>query len=233
VKGVNVNQIYLTLGEKNTPFKYRFTIIIEDMAKRFKESTKAVLDACIEEYPDCYAKFFTLHYIQNETNNGNTFFLNHCLENRLVYCHNSYDKNWLFNKIDFSKVIKTARLNFIKRKHKISAFKKGADLFLSQGNYGQATFMLHQTIEQSFIAAEHFLMGASFTGHLISDHQMFVGKVNPVFGNIFSKKNKRQINLLNKLNKAYSKSRYALNYKISKKQVEKIYKRANVLIDFL
>ncbi|MDY7396333.1 HEPN domain-containing protein [Aureibaculum sp. 2210JD6-5] len=233
VNSVNVNHVYLTIKENKSPINYYFTIIIEEMAKRFKERIKGVLDDCVKMYPDCYLRFFTLHNIQNETNNGNTFFLNHCTEDRLIYCYTIYNSNWLFKKIDFSLLIKTANENYIKRREKILAFKKGADLFLKEQDYGQAAFMLHQTIEQSFITAEYFLMGTNFTGHLISDHQTFMGNVNTTFGNIFPRKTKKQTKLLNKLNQAYVKPRYALNYNINKKQVEKISKKAEVLIKLL
>jgi len=44
VKMMNVNQIYLTIGEKQHAFTYRFIIITEDMAKIFREQVRDELN---------------------------------------------------------------------------------------------------------------------------------------------------------------------------------------------
>lgn len=230
VKMVNVNQIYMSPGEKEHAFTYRFTIIVEDMAKRFKERVREILNDLFEKHPAFYVRFFTLHQVVHETTVGNTFFLNNCSEETLIYYHNKYDKAWLFQKVDLSAVIETANHNFLMEKQKITSFKMGATLFLEEKNYNLAAFMLHQTIELSFTTLERFLVGISFTEHLISDHQAYLGNIIKDLGKVFPKKNEKQIQLLNKLNTAYVKSRYALNYKIGNKQVHKINEKAEELI---
>ncbi len=227
---VNVNQIYMSPGEKEHAFSYRFTIIVEDMAKRFKERVREVLNDLFEKHPSFYVRFFTLHQVVHETTIGNTFFLNNCSEETLIYYHNKYDKAWLFQKVDLSAVIETANQNFLMEKQKIISFKKGASLFLEENNYALAAFMLHQTIELSFTTLERFLVGVSFTEHTISGHQAYLGQVIKELGKVFPKKNEKQIQLLNKLNTAYVKSRYALDYNIGNKQVHKINEKADELI---
>ena len=93
--------------------------------------------------------------------------------------------------------------------------------------------MLHQSIELGFMVAERYLMGFSFKGHLISDHQNFIGNVAPEFGGLFPRSNEEETALLNKLNNAYTKTRYALNFKISKAQVLSIEKKSEKLMDLL
>lgn len=229
-KQININQIYLINGDEESRHPYRLIIIIEDMAKRFKQRVKEILEESLQEYPMYYAQFFTLHYIQNITSEGNTFFLNHCSEERLIYYHHNYDVRWLFHNVDFTAFIIKARANFLNQEEKILNFKKGADLFLENMSYGHAAFMLHQTIEHSFLAAEYFLMGKTFTGHLISDHQIFIGNIHIAFKNIFPRENEMDTNLLNKLNKAYCDTRYSLNYQIREALVLEIKKRAEDLI---
>lgn len=233
VKMVNVNQIYLTIGEKEHAFKYRFTIITEDMAKRFKERVGEFLNEFFKEYPMYYARFFPLNSVGHETSIGNTFFLNNCTEENLIYSHIKYDKKRLFKKVKFSTFIKRADDILLQEMEKIESFKKGAVLFLEEKKYGQAAFMLHQTMELSFILAERFLMGTSFTGHSINDHQAFIGQANTELGCVFPKQNEKQIQLLNKLDKAYVKSRYRLNYRIKKKQIYKLNKKAGKLISLV
>jgi|GEM_PF-3354666 len=232
-KQINVNHIYLIATTEPSSCYYRLIIVIEDMAKRFKPRVKEILAELVETSPNCAAHFFTLHNIQNSTSEGNTFFINHCTRETLIYYHSNYNENWLFHKVDLASIIQIAKENFQRQEAKIQGFKDGAELFLEKKNYGQAAFMLHQTIEHSFLAAEYFLMGKTFTGHLISDHQIFLGKVITEFGKIFPRETEADTNLLNKLNRSYCDSRYTLNYHIKKKQVLEIKRRADDLIQLV
>ncbi len=232
-KQINVNHIYLIATAEPSSCDYRLIIVIEDMAKRFKQRVKEILAELVETSPNCTAHFFTLHNIQNSTSEGNTFFINHCTRKTLIYYHNHYNENWLFHKVDLASIIQIAKENFQKQEAKIQGFKDGAELFLENKNYGQAAFMLHQTIEHSFLAAEYFLMGKTFTGHLISDHQIFLGNVITEFGKIFPRETAADTNLLNKLNRSYCDSRYTLNYHIKKKQVLEIKRRTEDLIQLV
>lgn len=232
-KQVSINQIYMITGDEESGGHYRFIIIIEDMAKRFKQRIKENLKECLKEYPHYYGQFFSLNYIQNATSEGNTFFLNHCIKEKLIYYHHSYDEQWLFHNVDLTAFTIKAKENFLNQKEKISGFKNGADLFLEKESFGHAAFMLHQTVEHSFLAAEYFLTGKTFTGHLISDHQAFMGSTHKEFEKIFPRENETDTNLLNKLNKAYCDTRYTLNYQIKREQVLEIKKRAEDLIQLV
>jgi len=44
VKCVNVNHVYLLKRTHNSTLKYRFVIIIEEMAKRFKKRARATIE---------------------------------------------------------------------------------------------------------------------------------------------------------------------------------------------
>lgn len=232
-KQINVNHIYLIATTEPSSCYYRLIIVIEDMAKRFKQRAKEILAELVETSPNCTAHFFTLHNIQNSTSEGNTFFINHCTRKTLIYYHSHYNEHWLFRNVDLTAFIQKASENFLHQEAKIQGFKDGAELFLENKNHGQAAFMLHQTIEHSFLAAEYFLMGKTFTGHLISDHQIFLGNVITEFGKIFPRETEADTNLLNKLNRSYCDSRYTLNYHIKKKQVLEIKRRAEDLIQLV
>lgn len=232
-KQININHIYLIATAEDSKCHYRFIIIIEDMAKRFKQRVKEILAELLETSPNCTAHFFTLHDIHKSTSEGNTFFINHCTRDTLFYYHSHYNENWLFHNVELTEIIQKAKENFLKQEEKIQGFKDGAELFLKKKNYGQAAFMLHQTIEHGFLAAEYFLMGKTFTGHLISDHQLFLGNVMKEFGKIFPRETEADTNLLNKLNRSYCDSRYTLNYHIKKKQVLEIKRKAENLIEIV
>lgn len=233
VKSVNVNHIYLLNGTQKNTFDYRFIIIIEEMAKRFKKRARATLEDLFSEHSEYDFYLFTLHIISRETNNGTPFFLNNCNQENLVYYNNRYDRQWLFKQVDLGSIVETSKQNFSFEKERIEAFKTGASFFLKEQYYGQAAFMLHQSIELGLMIAERYLMGFSFKGHLISDHQNFIGNVAPEFGGLFPRRNEEETALLNKLNNAYTKTRYALNFKISKAQVLSIEKKSEKLMDLL
>tara|TARA_R110002124_G_scaffold5301_1_gene33062 strand:+ start:69295 stop:70500 length:1206 start_codon:yes stop_codon:yes gene_type:complete len=233
IRSVNVNHIYLLNRTYESTLKYRFVIIVEEMAKRFKERARATIEDFFSGHSEYDFYLFTLHMISNETNNGTTFFLNNCIEDNLVYYNNIYNKQWLFKQVDLGSIVETSKQNFSFEKERIEAFKTGASFFLKDQNYGQAAFMLHQSIELAFMIAERYLMGFSFKSHLISDHQNFIGNVAPEFGSLFPRGSEEETALLNKLNNAYTKTRYALNFKISKEQVLSIEKKSEKLIDLL
>jgi hypothetical protein len=151
IKLININQMYLSLGSKEHSFTYRFTIIIEDTAKRFKDRIQSILDETFQDAPECYVRYFTPSYVIQETNNGNTFFLNTCTKDTLIYSHNQLGAEWLFHKTDVSSFLGTAQQNYELEKKKLNSFIKGAELFIEESNYGQAAFMLHQ-------AAYYFLL---------------------------------------------------------------------------
>ena len=230
---VNVNQIYLGIGSKENPFKYRFILIVEDMAKQFKERTQSILNEIFQDAPGCYVRYFPLNYVIQETNNGNTFFLNNCTNDTLIYSHNQLGADWLFNKTDLVSVLDKAQQNYELEKKKLSSFMKGADLFINETDYGQAAFMLHQVLELCFAALERLLIGTRFKEHKISDHQNYLGEVIKDLSFLFPNGKEKQKELLNKLNNAYVKSRYTTNYTIELKQIKKIYQKAVFLIDKL
>lgn len=226
----NVNQIYVQEGEKDQGFTYRFIIILENMAKRFKDRLKAFQKELIESYPKMHIQFKTLHNIITETSVGNTFYLNTCTNENLAYSYNDTDTTWLFKNVNLSAVITNAKNNFKVEKETVLSFKTGAEIFIKQENYKRATFMLHQVIELSFVAIEKIMIGFNYRGHLISDHQAFMGNIQKELGLLFPRNTKDDILLLSKLNTAYEKSRYTQNYKIEKEHVLQIEKKADYLI---
>lgn len=233
VKIMNVNQIYLTIGKKEHAFKYHMVIITEDMARIFKEQVGDRLNRLLKAHPQFYARSFTLHYVRDETNIGNTFFLCNCTKETLIYCNRHFGEGKLFKKMDFSKFVKKAGCLFMQEMEKVESFKKGADLFIKEGRYNQAAFMLHQTFELGFLTAELFLVGTTFKGHSINAHQIFIEKINKELGSLFPNDTDKQKRLLKKLDSAYVKGRYHLDYRIKRKQVNKLNKKAEKLISLL
>lgn len=233
VKVVNVNHIYLMVYNEEETCEYRFILVIEEMAKRFKERARTTMENYFDVHDGYSFSLFTINVISEETNQGNTFFLNNCKAKNLVYSDNSYNPTWLFKKVDFLNVIQTAEENFNIEKEKIVSFGEGAMLYIKEKKYEHAAFMLHQTIELSYMVAERFLIGKRFKGHLIGDHQAYIRIINSDFGNLFTRENENQINLLNKLNLAYTKTRYAINFKISKEQILKIKEKSDEMMSLL
>ncbi|WP_175445468.1 HEPN domain-containing protein [Ulvibacter litoralis] len=230
VQQVNVNRIYLFPPEEQGADSYYFILIIEDAAKRFKSRIKAVLARLRETYPHCSISFYSLHTLQQLTKEGNPFFLNYCRKENLVYYHHRYEEGWLFKPLDLSQFMAKARENFDIQYSRITAFRQGAAFYLEHENYAQAAFMLHQTLEQCFLAAEYFLVGDTFSGHLISDHQSYLGKLYSAFKHFFPREHKEDTHLMNTLNKAYIHSRYSLHYHIKKTQVLTLIKKADELM---
>ena len=112
IRSVNVNHIYLLNRIHESTLKYRFVIIVEEMAKRFKERARATLEDFFSGHSEYDFYLFTLHIISKETNNGTTFFINNCTEDNLVYYNNNYDRQWLFKQVDLHSIVETVKAKF-------------------------------------------------------------------------------------------------------------------------
>ena len=80
----------------------------------------------------------------------------------------------------------------------------------------------HLLLKLSISMAEHFLLGHTYKGHSIREHQNFIGDFSSAFGEIFPQNMDEEILLLNKLDKSYVKSRYSKDFIIEEEQADLI-----------
>lgn len=222
VEKVDTNHIYLTIGGKQQPYKYWFTIVTGDYANRFREEKEQFLKVFFGIYPDCVVSYFTPTQIGEQESAGTTFFVNNCRKENLIYT--CFDDRSLapFDEDVLPRVLNSSRAYYEKEIEKVRAFRKGAIPFMDEGNFELAGFMFHQTLEMGYRLAEHFLLGHTHKGHSIREHQNFIGDFSSAFGEIFPQNIEEDIRLLNKLDKSYVKSRYSKDFIIEEEQVDLI-----------
>ena len=222
VEKVDTNHIYLTIGGKQQPYKYWFTIVTEDYANRFREEKEQFLKVFFGMYPSCVVSYFTPTQIGEQESVGTTFFVNNCSRENMIYT--CFDDRSLapFDEKDLPRVLNSSRTYYKKEIEKVKAFRKGAIPFMDEGNFELAGFMFHQTLEMGYRLAEHFLLGHTYKGHSIREHQNFIGDFSSAFGEIFPQNIEEDTRLLNKLDKSYVKSRYSKDFVIEEEQVDLI-----------
>ncbi len=230
LKMVGVERIYFNEGTAEHRFKYRLIIIIKTISKNQTAQLAPMIEELFAEYPGYYHRFFPLSYVDQETNNGNLFFLNNCLDKNLIYKDPESDPFWVHEKIDFDTLIKKAKAYFSKDMDKIRSFQQGANFFKNDKNYAQAAFMLHQTIELSFRTLEYFLIGKSKICHRITDHQAYMKEAFTNYGELFLTILPKDKELLPLLDKTYSHARYCQTFQISKEQVSHLEFKAGRII---
>lgn len=230
LKMVGVERIYFNEGAEEHSFKYRLIIIVKPISKDQTAQLAPLFEELFANYPGYYHRFFPLAYVNQETNNGNLFFLNNCLDKNLIYKDPEADSFWIHEQIDFNTVIAKAKAYFSRDMDKIKSFKEGANFYNKNKNYAQAAFMLHQTIELSFRTLEYFLIGKSKICHRITDHQSYMKEAFIRHGDLFLKILPEDKELLPLLDQTYSHARYSHTYQISKEQVRHLEFKAGLII---
>ncbi|WP_375587220.1 HEPN domain-containing protein [Flagellimonas aurea] len=222
VEKVDTNHIYLNIGGKQQPYKYWFIIVTGDYANRFREEKEQFLKVLFGMYPGCVVSYFTPTQIGEQESAGTTFFANNCKRENMIYT--CFDDRSLapFDEKDLPRVLNSSRKYYEKEIEKVRAFRKGAMPFMGEGNFELAGFMFHQTLEMGYRLAEHFLLGHTYKGHSIREHQNFISDFSSAFGEIFPQNIEEDIRLLNKLDKSYVKSRYSKDFILEEEQVDLI-----------
>ncbi|KEO75238.1 HEPN domain-containing protein [Anditalea andensis] len=102
------------------------------------------------------------------------------------------------------------------------AFKQGAALYSEQNDYTTACFMLHQSIELGFSAAEQFALGKAKKSHKLMCHILSAQFYAPPLASIFLNPGHGLSKPLELLEKAYLGARYRDNFVATKDHVGRL-----------
>ena len=113
-------------------------------------------------------------------------------------------------------------------------FFEGFDIFFQKGDsnlayYKKAAFELHQATERYYVVILLVFTDYKPKIHDIEELGIQVAKLHPEFATVFPKNTPEKKRLFELLQKAYIDSRYDMNYKIEKEELEYLGERVKLL----
>lgn len=218
-----VERIYVTVSTIETHFKYLLIILVNKHCHPELNQLLPVMTKILLPYPDFYCRLYHVHYAVEEIKKGNLFFIHGLAPEKEVYRNPASEMPFQTGQVDSTELLQRVKLKFEKEIKKARSFKEGADFYKEKGNYPQAAFMLHQTVELLFRHAELFMMGKERICHRIHHHQKYIMPFVPEWGIIFNMEGEEEEpSLLKKLDSAYMAVRYDDDYQITKEQLSLI-----------
>lgn len=207
-----IGHIYLTLGGEQHPYRYRLIIVLEGLGPDIdKEQITRNIQACFECYQGYFYEFFTASDLGCPGGTNSTFFVNHCTGENLIFSRFNCPNPHPLKSEDLIKTLEISAHYFKSGLRHIRFIQRGAKELMDQGNNDLAGYMMYQALEIGYMLAEHFLMGETFIGPSIREHQRFIGKVHRGFGNMIPDVCEGENALLYLVDKAHVEGRFSLD----------------------
>lgn len=112
-------------------------------------------------------------------------------------------------------------------------FLKGANFYQSEGDYKEATFLLHQAIEQAYSTLLLVLTNYSPPSHNIRFLRGLAEERADELVDVWPGSQQRYLAWFNILNEAYVKARYSPHFEISKEAVEWLVGRTETMVSII
>jgi len=104
---------------------------------------------------------------------------------------------------------------------------------MEDGEWNNAAFHLHQSVEALFVTMLLVFTGYKPKTHNLSKIEALIVDVNPSVSKIFPKKTAEQRHLFELLRRAYVDARYKVDYKITREELDQLFLRAQRLADLV
>ena len=174
--------------------------------------------------------FHGIDYLNAEIENGNYFFMDILHEGIMLYDSGKFSLS------------APKPLNSADRKHKAGLYFdkwiRGADEFMIdynnafvRGSYDQAAFLLHQATERLYTSLILVYTDYKPKTHDLEKLYRQICKLDSRFKTIFPRTTEEEERLFQLLKKAYIDSRYKLDYKVTKEDLEYLSERVKTLRD--
>lgn len=212
---IDVERIYIHKPEKADGCQSVLTILIANTCTRSPAELLPLISMVFAEQQTLRFALHPAHQIKEAITKGNLYFFSICTDDNLLYHKEGSAYELIPASLNSKQMLENARKQYDSEEEKIKAFVRGTDFYLEKENYAQSAFMLHQAIELSYRAIEHFITGRSKITHRISSHQKYLEPYDMALSRIFSTDCERDTQLLKLLDDAYLAVRYENSYQIS------------------
>jgi HEPN domain-containing protein len=152
---------------------------------------------------------------------GNWFFCTNCRKSKLVYQKGTTEVE------DLTGITSLKEIDVFKAKAKSwyvkgSAFMDGGCFHVAKHQYSNAIFLFHQALENYLTAVLLYRTGYRERTHNLSKLIRYCSLWVPEITGVFAEIDRRDQNLLKKLQRAYNDSRYKEGYSITPEEVGKV-----------
>lgn len=215
-KHLTVDEIFLWTYSRNGIVQ---TII--QVHTHNKQRSSTLRERCARALLPMEGYFFTFYNtkeVQSRINDGlGRLYLN-CQPKNRIYVNPNPINTVILPEISSDELLEQTREYIKREKDKITAFMDGYHLYYSKGNYPNAAFMLHQTLEISLRVAQKLLLGVEDRSHSLKQNINFFRPYDSVLSNLISTKEEEQAT--NRLTESYTGSRYKNNFIMELQKIE-------------
>ncbi|RWA68022.1 nucleotidyltransferase and HEPN domain-containing protein [Mesorhizobium sp.] len=128
-------------------------------------------------------------------------------------------------------VARVAREHFEDRLPQARVFAKTVQFLIGEGNYKEAAFLLHQSIEQAYAALLLILTNYSPASHNIKFLRSLAEDQAQQLAEVWPRDHQRFVAWFNVINEAYVKARYSRHFEITPEALQWLAERVSDLID--
>ncbi|MBO0343067.1 hypothetical protein [Flagellimonas profundi] len=225
----SVVQVYLNKGhDKRNPFRYRWNILIDAPKSDISNKFLPIVQGLFHDHKDDFHNVFSLVYAKTELANGNLYFINHCRTEHLIFGNQQINFPGIYFENQTNEKFQS---NFRASLKGCLAFQKGFKYFMSDNNLSQAAFMAHQAFELGYRVLEGFLCGKVKICHKIEVHQKFMERSIHRTKGMFKLDDNTEMELLERLDRAYSSSRYDNSFHIERDQLDILEQKLECFLD--
>lgn len=182
---VDVERIYFYKPESTQACHIVLIILIANSCGNSPNELLPPVNSLIEDQHAIYLRLHAAHQAKEAMSQGNLYFYNICTEDKLIYRKPESMYNLLSESLNIMQMLENARKQYDLDEDKVKASISGADFYLEKANYALSAFMLHQAIEFTYRAIEHFATGKTKITHSIKAHQKYLEPYCTELSNIF------------------------------------------------
>ncbi len=213
--------------ENGTTFEYKsdydLLVVVEDEVKANKHKAakrlRQKLRRNVEITTPINLIYHGIDYLNQEITDGNYFFTDLLKEGIRLY----HSKKYVLavpQQLTAKKRVEKAQLYFDKWFESANGFYKTFEFNFRENDYNLAVFQLHQATERYFMTTLLVFTDYKPKIHDVEELHMMVSKLDARFYPIFPRQTEEEERLFTILKKAYIDSRYKMDYKIKKEELE-------------
>lgn len=186
-------------------------VVLSNKSQNPINDYKTVIEACVLPSPFHYSLYYSQE-IEKFLSQGHLFYSTFCSKENLVY-DNGVPTLPLPLRQRIQNITQKSTHDFTTGFKRAQCFLEGAVFYLAKEEFALAAFMLHQATEQALRTIILSVTGHEVRTHTISELKQHLKRCAPQL-NGFLSSNKEKI-LLDRLEKAYTCSRYTDKYEIT------------------
>ena len=179
--------------------------------------------------PDVRYRIYGLSYARKELENANLYFIKNCKLGRLIYNRSHHEAFTSQGKDEIESLLKKATKRIAEETERINSFTEGIKFYRKRKEWAGAAFLIHQKLEWLYRCMETFAMGKPLVCHKIKSHLTYAHPFIHGAGPIINIERRDELQLLEVLDRAYVESRYDLTFDITKREVNILHDRADIM----